>query len=181
MSSRTAPSDDDRANGATARLFVALWPDASLRAQLAGFRAAWQWPAGVRPVAGENLHVTLHFIGSFARERIGALVRRLGSIATPALDLRADGVAIWRGGIAVLLLRGDAATTALHADIGSAVREFGIAPDPRPFAPHVTLARRATGAQPPGDADLEWRASGFVLAESRPGPPADYRVLADFA
>ena len=179
MSSRTAPSDDDCASGATARLFTALWPDPSLRAQLAALRDAWHWPASARPVADDNLHVTLHFIGSFAREGIEALALRLGKVDLPALDLQAEGAAIWRGGIAVLTLRGDAAIDALHADIGSAVREFGIALDPRPFAPHVTLARKAAGAQPPAElADLEWRASGFVLAESRPGPPADYRVLA---
>ena len=71
-----SPRPDSRA----ARLFVALWPDAVVRSRLAAFRDDWHWPPGARPVADADLHATLHFIGSFARERIAALGERLAAV-----------------------------------------------------------------------------------------------------
>ncbi|MEO6407612.1 MAG: RNA 2',3'-cyclic phosphodiesterase [Burkholderiaceae bacterium] len=157
MSRRTAPTEQARVAGTaespapTARLFIAVWPDAALRARLAGFRDHWRWPPGARLVADANLHVTLHFIGSFARDRIAALGERLAQVEIQPFGLQAESASIWRGGIAVLTLHGDVtgALDALHVMIGCALREFGIPLDPRPFAPHVTLARTASHAQPP--------------------------------
>ena len=162
-----------------ARLFVALWPDAAVRARLAAHRDAWRWPPGARLVDAANLHVTLHYIGGFARADIAALCDRLAPVRAPRFDVHAASTAVWRGGIAVLGLASDAALAALHAEIGGVLRGFGVALDERPYAPHVTLARRAARAEaPPGLPALDWQADGFVLVESCPGPPADYRVLA---
>jgi 2'-5' RNA ligase len=174
-------STSPRPEPATARLFVALWPDAAARASLAAWRDRWHWPAGARPVADANLHATLHFIGAFARDRLDALQRTLAAVEPRALTLRPAGTAIWRGGIAVLTLHGDAALFALHADIGAALGGLGVVLDPRPFAPHVTVARRAAHATPPDTLpDLEWQARSFALVESRRGPPS-YAVLAAWA
>jgi RNA 2',3'-cyclic 3'-phosphodiesterase len=162
-----------------ARLFVALWPDAAVRARLAALRDDWRWPPGARPVADANLHVTLHFIGSFPRERVAVLGERLAAVRRRAVTLQAESSAVWRGGIAVLMLQGDAALATLHEDIGSALSDLGIALDARPYAAHVTLARKAAHAEPPPELpDLGWRATGFVLAESLRGPPSNYEVLA---
>jgi hypothetical protein len=38
------------AAGTSKRLFIALWPDARVRAALAARRDAWQWPPGATPV-----------------------------------------------------------------------------------------------------------------------------------
>jgi len=94
------------------------------------------------------------------------------------MSLAAARREVWRGGIAVLLFAADAALERLHEAIGAVVAGFGIPLDPRPFAPHVTLARGARGAAPPAQAPaLEWRARGFALVESAGG---DYRVLRAF-
>ena len=168
-----------------ARLFVALWPDPAVRARLAAFRDAWRWPPGARPVADADLHATLHFVGSVAPERIATLGERLAAVPAREVALRPEGTAVWRGGTAALTLRGDAALAALHDDVGAALHGFGVALDVRPYTPHVTLARKAADAAAPGPLpdrpdlpDLDWRAGAFALVESRPGPPASYRVLA---
>ncbi len=163
----------------TARLFIALWPDAATRARLAGFRDRWRWRPGARPVVDADLHATLHFIGSFERRRVVALGERLAAVPTRRVVVRPEATAIWPGGIAVLILRGDAALAALHEDIGTALLELGVALEARPFAPHVTLARKAARAEPPAELpELVWCASGFVLVETRRIPPANYVVLA---
>jgi len=163
------------------RLFTALWPEDRLREGLGRERDAWRWPAAARPVDDARLHMTLHFIGAFARARTAALERALGALPTPPVTLRALGPEVWPGSIAVLRFFAEPALAELHAAIGAVLQRFGVALDARPFAPHVTLARRARGAEPPRvPVDLEWRASGFALVESVRGGNASYRVLRSF-
>jgi hypothetical protein len=83
-------STSPRAESATARLFVALWPDAGVRAGLAAYRDAWRWPQAARPVADENLHATLHFIGGFVREHVTALVSSLAAVRAEAPTLQPE-------------------------------------------------------------------------------------------
>ncbi len=163
----------------SARLFLALWPDAATRSCLAAQRDALRLPAGARAVSDANLHATLHFIGAIDRERVAALWAALSEVQARPTQLAATGLAIWKGGTVVLQLQGDDALAALHADTGAALRACGIALDARPFAPHVTLARAATGVELPSAArPLDWRATGFALVESPGGSPPAYRVLA---
>jgi 2'-5' RNA ligase len=54
---------------------------------------------------------------------------------------------------------------------------LGIALDDRPFAPHVTLARKASRAVAPDEwPTFDWRPDGIVLVESL-GGTAPYRLL----
>jgi 2'-5' RNA ligase len=164
---------DDRA-----RLFTAVWPDTTLRERLAAESAAWRWPPAARRVEPAKLHLTLHFIGAFPRSRVDDLAAALAAVAAEPAALAATQRKVWRGGIAALLFAADATIVALHAAVGSVVARFGVALDPRPYAPHVTLARRARGAvPPPRPAELEWHADGFALVESAGG---GYRVLHAF-
>lgn len=136
-------------------------------------------PPGARAVSDANLHATLHFIGAIDREHIPALWAALSEVPARPVCLTATGLAIWKGGTAVLQLQGDAPLARLHADTGAALRACGIALDARPFSPHVTLARGAAGIElPPAPDALDWRPTGFALVESTGGNPSAYRVLA---
>jgi 2'-5' RNA ligase len=85
----------------TVRLFTALWPDAAVRARLVALRDAWRWPAGARPVADAKLHATLHFIGSFRRDRVEASCHVLDRVAIEPCSSSLIVTDLWRGGIAV--------------------------------------------------------------------------------
>ncbi|MGZ8260950.1 MAG: 2'-5' RNA ligase family protein, partial [Caldimonas sp.] len=132
-----------------ARLFTALWPDPALRARWSAARDAWCWPAGAKPVDDARLHLTLHFIGAFPRGRIAVLESALAALAIAPMHCTPLGPELWRGGIAVLRVAGGPELVDLHGAIGAVLPGLGVALDPRPFAPHVTLARRARGAVPP--------------------------------
>jgi 2'-5' RNA ligase len=172
-------STSPRAEPPTARLFVALWPDAGVRARLAGCRDGWRWPATARPVANDDLHATLHFIGSFPRERIAALRRGLAKVEAEAPTLRPKHFELWRGGIAVLTLHAEPRLLALHRRVGEVLAASAVVLETRPFTPHVTLARKAAGAVAPIEPpSFEWRAVGFALVESVGGAQAHYEIVA---
>jgi len=175
----TNPEPTGRMPDDRVRLFTALWPGPSVRARLAAESEAWQWPPRARRVAAPKLHLTLHFIGGFERARVDALAATLATLDPVREVLQATKREVWRGGIAVLLFDAGPELAALHCAIGAVVAGFGIALDPRPFSPHVTLARGARGAASPhSQPALAWQANGFALVESVPG--GDYRVLRAF-
>lgn len=162
-----------------ARLFVALWPDRAEREALAAAAGAWTWAAGAARVRPDKLHLTLHFLGAVARERIGALAAALEQPGA-AFALSLARPALWQGGVAVLEPAPvPRALAALHAALGGALAGAGFAVETRRWRPHVTLARRASGARPPEiGAALRWRVNGYALVESEPG--GAYRVRRRF-
>jgi 2'-5' RNA ligase len=69
----------------------------------------------------------------------------------------------------------------LQARIGLALAGIGLPVAEHRYRPHVTLARRATGATPPAQApDITWEAKdGFVLAQTL-GGGRGYEILERF-
>jgi len=135
------------------RLFLALYPDADqrdaiamLESELANERALGGRPRWVPP---RQAHVTLVFLGDVARERRGDVVAAARCAAAGAAPFR------WRfGGLGgfptprrpkVLWLgveEGSDAARSLHEALATELAAAQLAPpDPRPFSPHLTLAR----------------------------------------
>ena len=169
---------DEQARAPTTRLFLALWPDPALRHLLAGRRDAWTWPKGAAPVHADKLHVTLHFLGSLPSERLPEL---LDGVAVPFEPFRLDltHAALWHNGIAVL----EPSLTppglaALHGRLSDALLALGLQPEARRYRPHVTMARRATGATVPADGPpVLWDVRSYALVESKNGV---YTVLREY-
>jgi 2'-5' RNA ligase len=165
----------------TARLFIALWPDEATRMELARRRDAWAWPRSASPVKTERLHVTLHFLGDVARDRIPDLAAAL-SVPFESFSLAISRPVLWPHGMAVL--EPDAVPIELnhlHERLGKALVGEGIALDARAYRPHVTLARRAGKTVPPSaDAPVHWHIAGYRLMESTPGEGGGYTTLLQY-
>lgn len=129
------------------RLFVAILLPSAIRADLTRATAGLRALEGVRPVRTEQLHLTLRFIGEVNRGLEAPLAREIGA-ATAELPgfpvrLRAAGVfpshrrarVLWVG------VEEAPALAALQRSVEEAVVRVGVAPDPRPFRPHVTVGR----------------------------------------
>ncbi len=160
------------------RLFIALWPDAATRAALARWQRRWSWPEHAAPVRPERLHLTLHFLGSVPCGRLADLIDLL-PVPREAISLDFGSADLWPGGIAIVRpLAVPPALARLHAALASCVSSFGLTLDPRPYQPHVTLARHAMGARPPPPGPrIRWQCgSGYVLVQSLPAG-AGYEVL----
>lgn len=153
----------------TTRLFVTLWPDAETRAALRAYRKHWHWPAAATAMHSEKFHLTLHFLGSQPRTVLPALEEAL-AIPFEPFDLSFGTPDVWRHGSAVLEpLAPPEALLALHARIGTALESVGIALEDRPFRPHVTMGRHATGAVAPHvTPPIFWPVTGFALVASAP-------------
>ena len=162
------------------RLFIGLWPDPATRNAIASWQAAWTWPERAAPVPPERLHLTLHFLGDVPAQKLGALVNVL-KVPCEAFSLALGVPEVWSNGVAVLRPESvPAGLLRLHAALSQRVTAFDLPVDSRPYRPHVTLARRAVGAQPPPAPRLQWGIDqGYVLARSLPGG-AGYQVLERF-
>ena len=153
------------------RLFVGLWPDADTRGAVQASADTWSWPAGARRTPPERLHLTVHFLGAVAAERLAALQEGL-RVPWGGCTLELDAPAVWPHGIAVLEARRvPPALADLHGALAARLPGLGLPVDPRPWRPHVTLARKAAGARPPAEhATLRWPAGPQVLlVRSLPG------------
>lgn len=164
------------------RLFVAVDPPASVRAEVAawGRRAA----AGARAVEAEAIHVTVCFLG----DQPAARVDEIGAVVTAAagpLGRLGLGAPVW-----LPRRRPRALAIDLHDDTGALgelaanlARELGTEREPRRFRPHVTVARIRAGAIVPGPLEptpgLVFAPASLTLYRSRLEPDrAVYEVLA---
>jgi 2'-5' RNA ligase len=140
------------------RVFVALDIDDAIRARLElfldgvrGFAPEARW---VRP---ESMHVTLKFIGEKPSDAVDAIKRALGATQAGAIEISFRGYGFfpaakaprvfWLGiaagpGLAVLAKSVDEVTAAL-----------GVPREEHEFSPHLTLARRGSGAPHWGKGD----------------------------
>lgn len=132
-------------------------------------------------MAPERLHLTLHFLGSIAVDRVG-LVQAGVAVPFRGFELMLDRAGVWPHGIAVLLARSTPPALAhLHRDLGAALAALGVPLEARPWQPHVTLARRAHGARCTTPTQpLHWQVrDGYALVRTLPGG-AGYETLARF-
>lgn len=125
------------------RLFIAVDLPAGVRQRLALLVA--DAPPGVRPVQPRQIHLTLHFLGDADDTALAGLAAALPLVSRPAftMDLVGTGVFPPRGRPTVLWAGVGACESLreLHARVADILAGRGFASDPRPWIPHVTLAR----------------------------------------
>jgi len=105
--------------------------------------------ADLKPVATENMHITIRFIGETPIPLVNSICRELGSLEEPAFKVRVKGLGvfpnisrphvIWAG-----VSNGFNELVSLHEKVEKILRKLGIPPDREKFIPHITLARVRT-------------------------------------
>lgn len=175
---------------ACSRLFVAIVPPAAIATALHARCAALLAPHPYRCVAPERLHLTLLFLGAVAADRLAAVTAAVCLPFTP-FELQLGTCEPWSHDLVVVRpATVPPSLTKLRADLTDRLTALRLTlrTDPRPFTPHLTVARRrllgrATGlpsflrgaaaTHPPAT----WTVSDYSLCESLPGPPAVYRAV----
>lgn len=129
------------------RLFIALpTPEeerAALERELARLRRACRKGGFSR---GENLHITLAFLGEVPEDRVDAVHAAMDGCGTGPFPVTIGDLGRFRGREGdTLILRADGGEplTALQTDLSDGLRSRGFALEDRAFRPHLTMARRA--------------------------------------
>ena len=127
------------------RLFTGLEIPSDLAMDLSMLRGGL---SGARWIDAENYHLTLRFIGDIDDSTAWDIHSILEKIRQPPFTVTIEGLSSFGGSKPrALVAKAKAATPLLElqAQQERLMRRIGIAPEPRKFTPHVTLARlRAT-------------------------------------
>ena len=157
------------------RLFVALNLPPDLRS--AAWHGAEPLRAGIGPgvawVGESGLHVTLRFLGDRPDDLVPRLVDGLSAAVTalerPYVDLGGVGAfpGLRRPNVLWLGIVPNAALAALYQTVDHVCVALGVAPEPRPFHPHVTLGRfRRGSAGGPGPVAIRQAADAVAFRAS---------------
>ncbi len=163
------------------RLFFALWPDDDTRGALAGLARSRLPPGRGRPVAVENLHITLVFLGSVDSGFRACAEKAAERLSAPAFALEFRRIGYWPRSRLLCAApdRTPDALSGLVSTLNGALIRCGQQPESRPFRAHVTLARKLR--EPVNEtthAPICWRVTEFHLLESETLPQgARYRRL----
>jgi RNA 2',3'-cyclic 3'-phosphodiesterase len=173
-----------------ARLFVSLRPPPEVRDALL---AAQGGVEGARWQDEDQLHLTLRFVGEADPRMADDLASALSAISAPAFTLSLRGAGHFeKRGRTHTLWAGIAANPDLdhlQRKVERACQAAGFPPEPRKFAPHVTLARMRGSGPGIGEwvarhgalAAPPWRVAAFRLYESELGSGGSiYTPLAEW-
>jgi RNA 2',3'-cyclic 3'-phosphodiesterase len=170
------------------RLFVGIRPPSAMREALLAMQGE---VAGARWQDGEQLHITLRFIGEVDRHRAEDVAAALGGVHHPAFQVAVAGLgsfdrkgrvdSIWAG------LKPHDHLRALAAKVDGALARVGVPRETRAFLPHVTLARLPRGAGPlqaylssaAGATSPAFTIGSFALYESELTPSGSIYTIAE--
>uniref|UniRef100_UPI0025D8B159 RNA 2',3'-cyclic phosphodiesterase n=1 Tax=uncultured Thiohalocapsa sp. TaxID=768990 RepID=UPI0025D8B159 len=154
---------DDRR--ASIRLFFALWPDDPVRSALLEARTGHIGAA--RATHPDDLHLTLVFIGDVDPDLLPCIASAGDDVVLEAFQLALQRVETWPRQRLLAAVPDDppAALFNLVSQLQHNLLPCGIQPEPRPYRPHVTLARRAARSNPV-PLTIHWPVQHFVLARS---------------
>jgi len=165
------------------RAFFAAWPPPAWCHALR--LAVPSASATARALPDEDLHVTLRFLGGTEPGQLEAVGAAAARLRWQPFVLRFARVEWWREAqvLAAVAPAIPPAATELVRGLGAAAREAGIEGDPKPFHPHMTLARRvraAPGRMPELTLDLSVQEFCLAASDTR-AAGARYTVLQRWA
>jgi 2'-5' RNA ligase len=160
-----------RPDGSARRLFFALWPEPATLTRLTGVLRELAPPGVGRPQRGDQLHLTLEFLGSVpeARVRDALEAGRAAAAGARPFEFVLDSAEHWRRP-QVLCLAASATPEPLDHLVRILRVELaarGFEPDRRSFRAHLTLARKVRRELPASVVEpVTWPATELSLVES---------------
>jgi 2'-5' RNA ligase len=160
------------------RWFFALWPDPGVQAALAA-QARDLVPAGARAIHPDELHLTLAFLGPLAPEVLRCVEKAAERVESAPFELLIGRIGLFDRA-RVLWCAPDfppQPLIGLVSGLRGQLEVCDLTLDPRPYRPHVTLARRvAAAASVKWPTAVRWPVREFVLAAGYGGAGPRYRI-----
>lgn len=120
-----------------------------------------------KPVACENLHLTLAFLGSQPRGQVKTLEAIAAGLNPTEFTLHLDRLARWKNGLLHLApSKIPLALTDLEHSLREQLLVSGFSLETRPFKPHLTLARHCPRLPTASTPTFDWPATEFALFAS---------------
>ncbi|HTV09872.1 MAG TPA: RNA 2',3'-cyclic phosphodiesterase [Candidatus Aquilonibacter sp.] len=144
---------------------------------------------GLRWSTPDQWHVTLVFVGDVDDAGRARLVRELGVVRQPELELHMEQAGVFeRSGIFFAEVEVTDALRRLYEAVAEAARRCGLAVEERPYRAHITLARarnrdgrksieRLKRAAVSHRLRAKWSAKEFLLYESQLSPGGSRYVV----
>lgn len=152
-----------------ARVFFALWPEASLQQALHALAQEYQLKCKARAMRADSLHMTLLFLGEISRARLPELMHAAGKVSVPPFEFALQRLSFWqhnRIGYAASLDKVPALDQLLQA-LQHELISAGFQCEHRVFIPHVTLLRNVRHVlESQTFTPIMWDVDKFVLVES---------------
>ena len=165
----------------TARVFFALWPGEAVRDQFMQWAKLLHGTCGGSITKPGNLHITLAFLGNVAISRLDKLKLLASKSRGSAFNLSFSAPDYWRHNRIVWTAPDetpqDLSDLVQKLECSLQIAGFGF--DERPYAPHLTLLRKARW-DPPAQAleKINWGVSEFVLTRSnRTERGSEYQII----
>jgi RNA 2',3'-cyclic 3'-phosphodiesterase len=158
------------------RLFVGIEFPPALKLRLSLLETTLP---GARWIDPGNLHLTLRFIGEITEDVASDVDAALARLKARRFDLQLAGTGVFGGNKPNTLWVGAERhpdLVALQYKIEQALIRIGLAPEPRRFAPHVTLAR----LRDPALSDLAQFLAAHALFRAAPLPVEHFSLIASF-
>ena len=155
-----------------ARIFFALWPDEPAAAELERLAGELASATLGKAVPRGKIHLTLAFLGEVAPERLEIALALAAKLRGRSFEARFDCIGAFRQARVAWAGMSDppAALLELQENLASALRDAGFGLEDRPYAPHITLARRiARGLPRTPHAPIAWHARNLTLVRSDTG------------
>ena len=167
------------------RLFFALWPDAATQIEWFHATSPLLTALGGKPQPASNLHLTLHFLGEIAADRVSELSRLGADVAREPISLHFNKIECWsKADLACLRTSEEsAALTRLVGNLSTGLQMAGFSVEKQRFKPHVTISRKLKHheAALPLWPTLNWQASTLALVRSRlSSEGAEYAPIAEW-
>ena len=166
------------------RLFLALWPDDELRKHIKRSGKSLLRHGGGRPVALENIHITLVFLGNVDEHQQACVEQVADGVQCPIFSLKLDKAGHWPRPRVLWLgcKETPEPLKQLVSDLYQGINHCGIQLDSRPYQAHLTLMRKVS--KPPADLTIEpidWSLDRFVLVKSTTHPEGvKYSVIKEW-
>ena len=178
LDSLTNGQDGAMGEGGNQRLFFALWPDEGTRERLATLAVD---DITDRWVSGDNLHVTLAFLGSVDKHVRACAEHVASQVKAQSFMLHLDEIGYWRKPrvLWVGASRLPSPLVQLLSSLNEGLSTCGFKPERREYRAHVTLTRKVHKPIAHRSIDpIPWPIDSFVLVESRTLlAGASYQVL----
>lgn len=167
------------------RLFFALWPNNSVRKQIAEINRQLP-PAGKggRLMSNPNLHLTLHYIGPVGEEEIACLNLVAKEVESMPFTMELDRLGYFKRPRVLWLgcEERPAGYIELLERLAEKIATCGFKMEVEGNRPHVTLRRKVLRPKEYADIKtIEWQVDQFVLVESVPiEGGVSYRVIESY-